>query len=275
MTHYMNKELSNEMLYFLLQNPNFFASYYFYQQFVEMYFPEFASEHPTYTGMLVQMAMIKDMRRRQERRHQRMYEINYQRLIHDTNQIRNDKRIRHTMQLNVDLDKILRETTIDLTMQHEQVLEKTIDQLNKSIEKEGLINIPDIKKNPKLQEKLEKYRKQIIRENKRLDKNKTNRVLWQKARLLDDEYKPEFKVWDQHPNPKTRHNLTDGQKVKLEEKFIVINDKTGDIDYVDYPGDWTCSASNSANCLCTLSFTNDPTGYVEHKNLVGEYKNKS
>lgn len=100
-------------------------------------------------------------------------------------------------------------------------------------------------------------------------------MLWQKARLLDDKYKPEFKVWDQHPNPKTRHNLTDGQKVKLEEKFIVINDKTGDIDYVDYPGDWTFSASNSANCLCTLSFTNDPIGYVEHKNLVEDYKSKS
>ena len=42
--------------------------------------------------------------------------------INAFNQIRNDKRIKHTMQLNVDLDKILRETTIDLTIQHEQVL---------------------------------------------------------------------------------------------------------------------------------------------------------
>ncbi|WP_292474206.1 hypothetical protein [Methanosphaera sp.] len=274
MTHYMNKELSNEMLYYLLQNPSHFANYYFYQQFVEMYFPEFASEHPTYTNMLIQMAMVNDMKRRQ-RRHQRMYEINYQRLLNDTRQIRNDKRITHNMQLNVDLDRILRETTIDLTAQHEQTLERTINQLNKAIEKEGLIDIPDIKKNKKLQEKLEKYRKQIIRENKRLEKNKTNRVLWQKARLLDDKYKPTFKVWDQHPNPKTRHNLTDGQKVKLEEKFIVINDKTGDIDYVDYPGDWTCSASNSANCLCTLSFTNDPKGYKPHEKLNEYYKKKS
>lgn len=275
MTQYMKKELNSEMLYYLLQNPSLFANQYLYQQFVEMYFPDFAGEHPQFIGMLIQMAVANDMRRRQQRRHQRMYEINYQRLRHDTRQIRQDKRITHTMKLNVDLDKILRETTIDLTAQHEQILQRTIDQLNKAIEKEGLIDIPDIKKNPKLQEKLDKLNKQIERENKRLEKNKTNRVLWQKARLLDDKYKPEFKVWDQHLNPKTRHNLTDGQKVKLEEKFIVINDKTGDIDYVDYPGDWTCSASNSANCLCTLSFTNDPIGYVEHKNLVEDYKSKS
>ena len=274
MTQYMKNELKSEMLNFLLQNPSLFASYYFYQEFVEMYFPDFASEHPTYTSMLVQMAMVNDMRRRQ-RRHQRMYEINYQRLLNDTRQIRNDRRITHTMQLNVDLDRILRETTIDLTAQHEQTLERTINQLNKAIEKEGLINIPDIKKNKKLQEKLDKLNKQIERENKRLEKNKTNRVLWQKARLLDDKYKPTYKVWNQHPNPKTRHSLTDGQKVKLEEKFIVINDKTGDIDYVDYPGDWTCSPSNSANCLCSLSFTNDPTGYKPQEELNEEYKQHS
>ncbi|RAP44329.1 MAG: hypothetical protein BZ136_08870, partial [Methanosphaera sp. rholeuAM74] len=84
-----------------------------------------------------------------------------------------------------------------------------------------------------------------------------NRVLWQKARLLDPPHQPKYKVWVQHPNPKTRHTITNGQKVPLEKKFEVINDKTGQIDMMDYPGDWTGSPANTANCLCTLEFTND------------------
>ena len=278
MTQYMKNELNKETLYFLLQNPKLFANYYLYQQFIELYFPELIENHPNFTQALIHMAVINGARKQQQARqlrHQKMYEINYQRLINDIRQIRQDKRIKHTMQLNVDLNKILRETTIDLTTQHEQTIEKTIKQLNKAIEENGLIEVPNIKQNKKLQEKLTKLEKQIIRENKRLEKNKTNRILWQKARLLDDKYKPTYKVWNQHPNPKTRHNLTDGQKVKLEEKFIVINDKTGDIDYVDYPGDWTCSPSNSANCLCSLSFTNDPTGYKPHETLNQEKREKS
>ncbi|MBE6489094.1 MAG: hypothetical protein E7Z86_10330 [Methanosphaera stadtmanae] len=84
-----------------------------------------------------------------------------------------------------------------------------------------------------------------------------------------------YKVWNQTPNPKTRHTHTDGQKVKLEEQFIVINDKTGDIDYVDYPGDWTCSPSNKENCLCNITFTNNPEGYVPHDKLKEEINETS
>ena len=76
--------------------------------------------------------------------------------------------------------------------------------------------------------------------------------------------KPQYKRWNWTPNNATRHTCNDGQIVPLEEKFIIINDKTGDLDYMDYPGDWSASASNTANCLCGITFTDNPKGAEDY-----------
>lgn len=76
--------------------------------------------------------------------------------------------------------------------------------------------------------------------------------------------KPQYKRWNWTQNNATRHTCNDGQIVPLEEKFIIINDKTGDLDYMDYPGDWSASASNTANCLCDITFTDNPKGAEDY-----------
>ena len=156
------------------------------------------------------------------------------------------------IQTTLEKDKIIQETTQKYQESHKKRVERIRKTRPQSIEKQAQID--EIK---------EKYKVQTKREHKRYQKNLDNRVKWRKAQMLQGKERPKYKVWDQTPNPKTRHTITDGQKVLLDEKFTVINDKTGDVDYCDHPGDWTCSASNAANCLCGMHFTNNSKGYDE------------
>lgn len=211
-----------------------------------------------------------------EQRRQRIYNINYERLQRDTRRIRQNKQIPNNTPTTTRINNILNNTTRDLTDQHEKLLNRQIEQLEKEIQDlqengEPIIKTPNIKENKEIKKLREKHRKQITRQNKRLEKNKDNRVKWMTERLKDKPRK--YKVWNYTPNPKTRHHSNDGQKVPIEEKFIIINDKTGDLDYMDYPGDWSASASNTINCLCGITFTDDPKGaedYSKFKKLQQE-----
>ena len=61
------------------------------------------------------------------------------------------------------------------------------------------------------------------------------------------------KVWAWTPNERTRHQDMDWQTVDLDAKFTVVNDVTGDTDYLLFPRDIendTNNCSNTCNCLC-------------------------
>ena len=61
------------------------------------------------------------------------------------------------------------------------------------------------------------------------------------------------KVWMWTPNERTRHEGMDEQTVDLDAKFTVVNDVTGDTDYLLFPRDIENDrngCSNTCNCLC-------------------------
>ena len=276
MTHYMNDELDSETLFYLLRNPSLFVSQSLYYDFVQRYFPSFVERHPQLTQSLVQMYLANEYRRRQERQNQRMFELNFKRVSDEINRNRRNKRLPDNLNVTVQLNNILHDTAKRMTSEHRRQLDYHLNRIQKDLDKiskDGLIKNVDIKNNPEIQELRKKHQQQIQRQNKRIEKNKENRVKWMTEQLQENPHK--YKVWQQTPNPKTRHTETNGQKVKLEEQFIVINDKTGDIDYVDYPGDWTCSPSNKENCLCNITFTNNPTGYKPQHQLKTEYQQQA
>ena len=63
------------------------------------------------------------------------------------------------------------------------------------------------------------------------------------------------KTWIWSQLEKTRHQGMDGETVPLTAKFEVVNEMTGDIDYLLFPGDVsndTNNCSNICNCGCTF-----------------------
>lgn len=84
-----------------------------------------------------------------------------------------------------------------------------------------------------------------------------------------------YKVWNYTTNPKTRHQGNNGEKVTIEEKFIIVKDKTDDIDYMDYPRDWTASVSNTIYCLRDITFTDGPKGYKPCEELLKEVRQQA
>ena len=273
MTHYMMDAIDDATLFELLRNPSLFMNIALYNQFTRKYFPQINTSSdiqragtPLHRTIIEQT--IKQNMTTQEQRRQRIYKINYEQILRDSNRIRQNKQVPNTTTNNVRIHDIQNKTTRDLTEQHEKLINSQIDKLEKEFRElveqdEPIIKGPNIKENKEIKKLRKEHNKQIARQNKRLAKNKDNRVKWMTERLKD---KPHiYKVWNQTPNPKTRHTITDGQKVPLEEKFEVINDKTGQIDMMDYPGDWKGSPANTANCLCELSFTDDDSNVYDPK----------
>ena len=65
----------------------------------------------------------------------------------------------------------------------------------------------------------------------------------------------ESKSWIWSTLEKTRHQGMDGETVALAEKFEVINEVTGDVDYLLFPGDVQNDHNNCSNiCNCGCSY---------------------
>ncbi|OED30343.1 hypothetical protein [Methanosphaera sp. WGK6] len=204
------------------------------------------------------MQTIMQNKHTQIQRRQQIYKINYQRLHYDANKLLNNKNIRNNIHNTAEINRIRRTTTQELTDIHGQVLDNQIRQTRNGIQRikpESIIH-DNMDHEKKIQDILDKRKKYIHNTNKRLEKNKDNRVKWRGERLKDTPAK--YKVWKYTPNPRTRHACNDGQTMELEEKFIIQNCKTGQVDEMDYPGDWKGSLENTINCLCDLEFTNTP-----------------
>ena len=56
---------------------------------------------------------------------------------------------------------------------------------------------------------------------------------------------------------KTRHSGMDNTTIPINESFVVINEVTGDVDYLMYPCDENGSPSNTYNCLCEITYGNE------------------
>ncbi len=65
------------------------------------------------------------------------------------------------------------------------------------------------------------------------------------------------KTWIWSGAEKTRHSGMDNTTIPINESFVVINEVTGDVDYLMYPCDENGSPSNTYNCLCEISYGNE------------------
>ena len=62
-------------------------------------------------------------------------------------------------------------------------------------------------------------------------------------------------VWSGAEN--TRHSGMDNVTIPIDEPFVVVNEVSGDIDYLMYPCDDNGSPSNTYNCLCDIVYSNE------------------
>lgn len=65
------------------------------------------------------------------------------------------------------------------------------------------------------------------------------------------------KTWIWSGAEKTRHMGMDNITIPIDEDFVVINEVTGDVDYLKYPCDENGSPSNTYNCLCDIVYGNE------------------
>lgn len=95
-----------------------------------------------------------------------------------------------------------------------------------------------------------------------LERYKTNRLDYETALMENRQaeregYGPinESKTWIWSVLEKTRHADMDGETVDLTESFEVVNEVTGDVDYLRFPGDVENDHNNCSNiCNCGCSY---------------------
>lgn len=99
---------------------------------------------------------------------------------------------------------------------------------------------------------------------KNLERYKQNRLTYETKLMENRQANREgygdlnqTKVWEWTPNERTRHEgMTAHDPIPLTAKFEVVNDATGDVDYLLYPNDIDNdhnNCSNICNCMCTYS----------------------
>lgn len=94
-----------------------------------------------------------------------------------------------------------------------------------------------------------------------LERYKTNRLDYEAGRLENIQADREgydrvnvSKTWIWSQLDKTRHSQLDGETVDFAEKFEVVNEITGDTDFMRFPQDIendTSNCSNVCNCQCS------------------------
>ena len=103
--------------------------------------------------------------------------------------------------------------------------------------------------------------KELDKLSRDLERYKTNRLDYEKSIMENKQaYHDGFekvnqtKTWISSNAEKTRHESMDGDTVPLSSKFEVVNDNTGDVDFLLFPGDIASdhnNCSNICNCLCS------------------------
>lgn len=103
--------------------------------------------------------------------------------------------------------------------------------------------------------------KELNQLSRDLERYKTHRLDYETARMeniqadregYDRVNESKTWIWSQLEN--TRHSQMDGETVDFAEKFEVVNEVTGDVDYLRFPGDVdndTNNCSNICNCDCS------------------------
>lgn len=104
--------------------------------------------------------------------------------------------------------------------------------------------------------------KELNQLSRDLERYKTNRLDYETARLENIQADREgydrvnqTKTWIWSQLERTRHSEMDGETVDFAEKFEVVNEVTGDVDYMRFPNDVDFDSNNCSNvCNCQCSY---------------------
>lgn len=104
--------------------------------------------------------------------------------------------------------------------------------------------------------------KELDQLSRDLERYKTNRLDYETAIMENKQaYREGYenvnqtKTWIWSTLERTRHQEMDGETVPVSSKFEVINEQTGDVDYLLFPGDVANDHNNCSNiCNCQCSY---------------------
>lgn len=104
--------------------------------------------------------------------------------------------------------------------------------------------------------------RELSRLSRDLEKYKTNAMDYEKGLIENRQASREGlppinteKTWIWSQLERTRHHDMDGETVRYSEKFRVVNEITGDVDYLRFPQDIENDTNNCSNvCNCECSF---------------------
>lgn len=171
------------------------------------------------------------------------------------------------------VENVLNTAEVDLA-RYEALIEKLSPQTSRREVLERSIRtdteLPPSKRQAWLERNLERgasYNKEYsYRElnqlSRDLERYKTNRLDYETALMENRQADREgydkintTKTWIWSTLEKTRHQGMDGETVNLTEPFEVVNEVTGDVDYLRFPGDVENDHNNCSNiCNCGCSY---------------------
>ena len=109
--------------------------------------------------------------------------------------------------------------------------------------------------------------RELERLSRDLERYKSNRLDYETKRMENQQAYREgldrihqTKTWNWSELENTRHSQMDGQTVDFASKFEVVNEVTGDTDYLLFAGDIDNehnNCSNTCNCQCWTSYENE------------------
>lgn len=238
-SNFIKDLLKNYTILYLLRNPILFGTREVYDRFREEYMK------PNDNVMLTEVALLT-AGHSVSLINKRLNSQNQQLVNSYSKRITNDKNVADDTETLSKVNKYKNDTVPKLTEQHEQIINGQASKVH-NIKESSLTDMHAVTGVFNTQQKM------IDRIEDKILNSLTNEILLT-GMLLRYINQPRYKIWHYTPNPLTRHSGMEGQVVRLEDDFEVVNDTTGDTDMMQYPGDWTGSPSNTANCMCVLEF---------------------
>lgn len=177
------------------------------------------------------------------------------------------------------VDNVLEQTRVD-TAKYKALIEKLPEHVSRKEVLERCITkdveLPPSRRQAFLERALkrgENYKgrkysyKELNQLSRDLEKYKTHRLDYETALMENRQAEREgydpihtSKTWYWSMLEKTRHHDMDGETIDLTEKFEVVNEVSGDVDYLLFPKDVTNdhnNCSNTCNCGCTYKINQD------------------
>lgn len=160
--------------------------------------------------------------------------------------------------INLKQDQLKRDLWQQLQERYQQIHEENIKRIEEKPpdEEKPLPTKNTSDTQQKIDDILKKHREKMDKRHRKVQKDAENRVKVLTERM-NVKNGSRFKRWRSSHAHNTRHDCNDLQIVPIDKKFIIVNDKTGQTDMLDYPGDPSGSPGNVYNCLCDVDFDED------------------